>query len=232
MPKIPLSFSRLSCFEQCGTKFEHLYVNKTVKDQDNVYTIHGNRVHEGLELYGKARRDGTADALDTLSDGTIFAESRKYFPIVDAILRRPGDVYFEHQMAIRADRTPCDWFAEDVWLRGIADILLINGTKAFIGDHKTGKIKDNPLQLKLFACMVMALFPGVNEVQTAFIWLAHDEITDQKFTRSQLPDLWAALQPRLDAVQDAVDLGVFVSKPSGLCNYCPAKGICPDRRKW
>ena len=31
--------------------------------------------------------------------------------------------------------------------------------------------------------------------------------------------------------QIAVDLGVFRSKPSGLCNWCPAKGVCPDRRK-
>lgn len=228
---IALSYSRLNTFEQCETKFEHLYVLKDVKDQDNEYTIYGNRVHGALEEYAKEVDRGTAVAVDMLSDGQKYAEIAKFLPVADSILRQKGEKYFEHKMAIKADHTPCDWFDPDVWLRGIADILVVNGDKAFIGDWKTGKVKDNPVQLKLFACMVMALFPQVNTVRTAFIWLVHDEITDDKFTRDMLPDLWSILDPRLAAVQSAVDLGVFKSKPTGLCNWCPAKGICPDRKR-
>ena len=224
------SYSRLSTFEQCETKYDHLYVSKDVKDSDNDFTIYGNRVHEAMESYGKAYVSGTASAVDLLSDGAKFSEIEKFIPAANAILKQPGDKYFELQMAIRYDRTPCDWFASDVWLRGIADILVVNGDKAFIGDWKTGKVRSSPLQLKLFACMVMALFPQVNTVRTAFIWLAHDEITDDTFTRDMLSDLWDTLMPRFDAVQQAVDVGVFKSKPSGLCNWCPAKGVCPDRR--
>ena len=228
---IALSYSRLSTFEQCETKFSHLYVAKDVKDSDNEFTIYGNRVHEALEEYGKEVMAGTAPALNALSDGEKYAEIVKFLPVANMILKQPGEKYFEHQMALLADKTPCDWFDPDVWLRGIADIIVVNGDTAFVGDWKTGKVKDNPVQLKLFACMVMALFPRVNTVRTAFIWLMHNEITDSKFTRAMLPDLWATIDPRLDAVQKAVDLGVFRSKPSGLCNWCPAKGVCPDRRK-
>jgi len=227
---IALSYSRLSTFEQCETKFNHIYVSKDVKDSDNEFTIYGNRVHEALEQYGKEVEAGVAVAVDILSDGKKYAEIAKFIPVANLILRQSGTKYFEHKMAILADRTPCDWFDPNVWLRGIADILVVNGDAAFVGDWKTGKVRDNPLQLKLFACMVMALFPEVNTVRTAFIWLAYNEITDSKFTRKMLPDLWATLDPRLDAVQKAIDLGVFKSKPSGLCNWCPAKGVCPDRR--
>lgn len=230
MSKMPLSYSRLSTFESCPSKFEHLYVNKTVKDVGSVHTEHGNRVHEALEAYGKAKDQGVEVAKDMLSDGTAFAEIKTFLPLVDLLLGFPGTKYFEHQMAITAAKQPCDWFAPDVWLRGIADILIVNDDKAFIGDWKTGKVKENLMQLKLFACLVFALFPEVNVVKTAFVWLAYNEVTDARFTRDQLADLWATLDPRFAAVQAAVDLGVFKSKPSGLCNWCPAKGICPDRR--
>lgn len=230
MTTMALSYSRLSTFEQCQAKFEYLYVSKRVKDSDNEFTLYGNRVHEALEEYAKDSYTGVALALDMLDDGQKYAEIRKFLPVADAILARPGQKFFELQMAIREDKTPCDWFAPDVWLRGIADVLVVNGDTAFVGDWKTGKVKENLVQLKLFACMVFALFPQVNKVKTAFIWLVHDQITDATFTRNMLPDLWATIEPRLSAVQDSVDVGVFKPKPSGLCNWCPAKGICPDRK--
>lgn len=227
---IALSYSRLSTFEQCGTKFEHLYVLKDVTDSGSEATVYGTRVHEALEDYSKAVVSGVAIAEQALSDGKKYREITKFLPVANAILRQPGDKYFEYQMALDADRDPCDWFAPEVWLRGIADVLIVDGDTAFIGDWKTGKVRDNPLQLKLFACMVMAMFPKVNKVTTAFIWLLYDDVTTMRFSRDDLPDLWGSLDPRLAAVQDAVDLGVFKSKPSPLCNWCPAKGICPDRR--
>ncbi|MFZ1754114.1 MAG: PD-(D/E)XK nuclease family protein [Caldilineaceae bacterium] len=228
---IALSYSRLSTFEQCERKFSYLYVDKTVKDKDNEFTLYGTRVHEALENYGKAKADGTAVARDVLSDNRQFDEVRKHLPMVDAMLAKPGDKYFEHQMALREDRTPCDWFAPDIWLRGIADVLIVNGDTAFVVDWKTGKVKDNPTQLKLFACMVMEHFPAVQRVKTAFVWLGHNEVTSQTFGREHLQDMWNTLLPRMDAVQQAVTLGFFKSKPTGLCNWCPAKDVCPDRKK-
>lgn len=215
---IALSYSRLSTYESCPRKFEHLYVAKDVVDAGSEATLYGTRVHEALELYG---RDGTP----------LTEETEHYKPIMDVLLSRPGTKHFEYQMALTQHRVPCDWFDKEVWLRGIADILIVNGSKAFVGDHKTGKVKDNPTQLKLFACMVMEHFPEVQEVKTAFIWLGHGQITDATFTREYLAETWASLMPRLDAVQEAHAVGVFPTKPSGLCPWCPAKGMCPDARR-
>jgi len=212
--KFPLSFSRLNTFEQCGTKFEYLYVSKAVKDTDNEFTLYGSRVHSALETYGKAKDQGTAVAQDVLSDGATYNEVRAYLPLVDTLLAQNGTKYFEEQMDIDASKQRCDWFSPH---------------KAFVGDWKTGKVKDSPLQLKMFAAMVFALYPEVTHVRTAFIWLATGEITDHRFTRDMLDDIWETLDPRLAAVQDAVDVGVFKSRPTPLCNWCGAKGICPDR---
>jgi RecB family exonuclease len=231
MTTMALSFSRLSTFEQCERKFEYLYVSKLVKDEDNQYTIYGNRVHEALEAYGKAREANDPETRATLSDGETFKEIKAWVPLVDRVLGVPGDKLFEFKMAIRRDFTTCDWFAPDVWLRSIADVLVINKTTAYVLDWKTGKVKNNPTQLKLFACMVFAHFPAVDTVKTAFVWLAHDDVTMDEYKRDNLQALWMTLTPRLTAVQEAVDVGVFRATPSGLCRFCPARGICPDRKR-
>lgn len=215
MSKMPLSYSRLSCFETCQQQFDYLYVTKCVKDPGNVHTEYGIRVHESLETYAK-----TKDAAQ------LTVETVKYGPVVDAILRKQGAKYFEHQMAINGDMQPCDWFAQDVWVRSIADVLLVDGRKAYCLDWKTGKVKDNPTQMQLFACMVMLHFPEVDEVKTSFIWLAHDKTTEVTYSRAQFPLLWEGLSKRFAALQDTVDLGVFKAKPSRLCNWCAAKKIC------
>lgn len=213
--KMPLSYSRLSCFENCQQQFDYLYVTKNVQDQGSVHTEYGVRVHESLENYAKAQ---------DVSHLTL--ETKKFAPLVDTILRKSGDKYFEHQMAITAALQPCDWFASDVWIRSIADVLVVDGKKAYCLDWKTGKVKDNPTQMQLFACMTMLHFPEVEEVKTSFIWLAHDKTTDATYPRSQFELLWEGLSKRFARVQETIDLGVFKAKPSRLCNWCAAKSIC------
>jgi len=221
---MPLSYSRLSTFEQCESKFDYLYVSKRVQDQGSEVSEYGNRVHEVLELYGKGELD----------QATLSEEGKqtlgKWGKIVDKLLAKEGEKYFEYQMAVNADLQPVDWFASDVWIRSIADVLVVDGDTAYCLDYKTGKVKDNPTQLQLFAAMVMWHFPQVTTVKTSFIWLKFNEVTNTKYERRFLESLWNGLRPRFKKVQEVIDLGVFKAKPSGLCPWCPAKDICPDAR--
>lgn len=221
---MPLSFSRLSTFEQCPAQFDYLYVSKRVSNQSNEHSDYGDRVHKLLEAKGRGELDEA-----TLSDeGKSTLE--RWGPIVDKIISTPGDKYFEHQMAVNKDLQPVGWFDSDVWIRSIADVLVVDGTTAYCLDYKTGKVKENPTQLQLFAAMVMWHFPQVETVKTSFIWLKFDEVTNTKYERRFLGALWSALQPRFNKVQETIDLGVFTTKPSGLCPWCAAKDICPDAR--
>lgn len=225
MTKImPLSFSRLSTFEQCEAQFDYLYVSKSVASQSNDASDYGDRVHKVLEAYGKG----------TLNEATLSDEGKqtlkRWGRLVDIINARGGDKYFEHQMAVNRDRNPTGWFDKDVWIRSIADVLLVDGDVAYCLDYKTGKVKDNPTQLQLFAAMVMWHFPEVQKVKTSFLWLKYDETTNATYERRYLDALWRAMEPRFVKVQDIIDLGVFKTKPSGLCPWCPAKDICPDAR--
>ena len=222
IPIMPLSFSRLSVFEQCEQRFDYQYVSKRVQDAANEASEYGDRVHKVLEAYGKG-------ALGTLTDeGTTTLE--KWGPLVDTILAQPGDKFFEHQMSINRSLQPTGWFDKDVWIRSIADFLVINGETAVCGDWKTGKIKDNPTQLQLFAAMVFWHFPEVQKVKTSFIWLKYNETTNAHYERRYLDALWRALEPRFSRVQEVIELGVYKTKPGPLCPWCPAKDICPDAR--
>ena len=44
-------------------------------------------------------------------------------------------------MALTYNKTPCDFKSEDRWVRGIADLVIVDGTTCFYIDYKTGSNK-------------------------------------------------------------------------------------------
>lgn len=216
MSKFPLSYSRVSCFKKCPAQFEALYVEKSVVDHGNDATQYGTRVHEQLQRYG-----------ETGVESELTRESKRWKVLVDKIRAQEGDKYYEYQMAINEDLEPCDWFAEEIWFRGIADVLVVNGDRAYCLDWKTGKSRyEDHVQLQIFAAMVMFHFPQVNIVRADFFWLVEDKHTKLTFDRIHLKTMWSRLSEQFDVVQEAVDLGVFVAKPTRLCNWCAAQDTC------
>lgn len=233
IPIMPLSYSRLNVFEQCQARFDYQYVSKRVQDQMNPAAAYGDRVHKTLESFAKAAKAGPEQLAAVKALASSDEEKQtiaRWGPVVDTILAKPGEKLFEHQMAVNRQLEPVDWFAKDVWLRSIADVLVVDGDTAYVLDYKSGKVKDNPTQLQLFAAMAMWHYPQVTKVKTSFIWLMYDEVTNSHYERRFLGALWRALEPRFVHVQDTIELGVFKTNPSGLCPYCPAFQLCPDAR--
>jgi len=216
MSKFPMSYSRLSTFENCPQQFDYLYVTKNVQVVESEAMAYGTRVHEALEMYAKSR-----------DEKYLTRETRKWKSLIDRLLEKKGTHLYEYQMAVTPELEPCDWMAKDVWLRGIADVLVVDGDTAYCLDWKTGKVRDNPTQLQLFACMVFLHFPEVQTVKTAFVWLKFDQVTDMIYKRSMFDPMWRNLMQRFDYAQETIDLGVFEAKPSGLCRWCAARDICP-----
>lgn len=224
--KMPLSYSRLNTFENCPAQFDYVYVSKSVSQAQSEAISYGDRVHKTLEEYGRGE---LFRELTTEEDQVI----HRWGEIVDMFQQQAegGEIYYEHQMAVNEDLQSVDWFAPDVYFRAIADVLIIKDDVAFMFDYKTGKVRESPLQMQFFAAMVMWCFPQVEEVRTSFLWLLHNQASNAIYKRTKLGHLWKALKPRLDKVHETIDLGVFDTKPSGLCPWCPAQGICPDARR-
>lgn len=208
---VPWSYSSLSAFEQCPRRFYLTRVTKQVTEPQTEATLWGNRVHKQLE--------------DAVGKGAPLAPGFESFqPIVNKLRAFPGQKQTEVKFGLTKSLRPTTFFAKDVWVRGVRDLTLfhVDGGTAIVGDYKTGKVKDDFDQCRLFAGTVFAERPHIDTVKTAYIWLAHDKITTETFHRSDAPAIWQEFIPRVARMEKALADDRWPANPSGLCRqYCP-----------
>jgi hypothetical protein len=212
---VPWSYSSLTAFEQCPRRFQLTRVLKTVTEPQTEQTLWGNRVHKALEnAVGKNEPLG--------------AGFEQYEPIVNKLKAFPGLKQTEQKFGLTKSLKPTTFFGKDVWVRGVLDLTLVHpaGDTAIVADYKTGKVKDDFDQCKLFAGTVFAERPRVETVKAAYIWLAHNKITTETFHRSDAPAIWQEFIPRVARMERAFAEDKWPANPSGLC-----KAWCPVGRK-
>lgn len=203
------SFSSLSAFEQCPLRYKLTRVNKVVKEPDTEATLWGKRVHTAFE---KRIRDGKP--FPALLAG--------YEPIAAKVSDSGGEIKVEMKIGVNRSFGATDFFAKDVWCRGVIDFVVIKDAKAVVLDWKTGKQKPGSDQLKLSAGMAFAKFPNVDVVDTGFVWLKNNKVDRDTFTREHVGDIWSSFMPRVERLNMAFENNRWPANPSGLCkNYCP-----------
>lgn len=202
------TYSQLDKFETCPRQFYHVRVKKDFPEPPTEATIWGERVHKAMEL--------------RIKDGTPLPEGMTQWEnIASKFARLSGEKHCEIKMAVDKNFQPADW--DNAWSRGIADLVIINGNKAAIFDHKTGKRKPTE-QLMLYAGYTFAMYPDVDYVTTGFVWLKDKKIDKQEFTREQVSEIWLEFLPRVRKLEIAYEKDNWPCRPSGLCHgWCPAK---------
>lgn len=206
------SFSSLNAFETCPKQYYHYKVAKDTPEPPGEAAMWGTRFHTAAENYIKT--------------GELEPEFMQYKDYFDSVISRGRDagctMLPEQKMALNRDMQPCDWFASDVWVRGIIDVLILTdrGT-AFAEDWKTGKKKPGSEQLKLFALLVFAHYPEVELCVTTYRWVQDKTGTTDVFHRNQAAEMWQTFLPKLKVFAHAFKTENFPPKPSGLCKrYC------------
>jgi hypothetical protein len=211
---LPWSHSALSGFDTCPRQYEELKVLRNFQDQKNPASIWGDEVHVAMEKYLKG------DA--PLPDNMV-----QYKPYLQAFLARPGKLLAEQEYGLDIHLRPCAFLGPDVWMRGIIDVLTLDGAVAWVDDHKTGKNRKKDMQqLIIFALLTFYHHPEINTAHCAFHWLQLGVKDVETFYRHQIPELWATLIPKLQKYKRAFDMGVFQAKPSGLCKKHCAVSTC------
>ncbi len=203
------SYSRKKNYDTCPKRHYEVDVAKNYKDETEQLKW-GNTVHEAL---AKACA-GLGPLPDTMA---------AYQKWVDVVRQRPRQqLATELKFAITRQFEKTDWFASNVWLRTIVDLLTINGDTAAAIDWKTGKVQHDSIQLMLVATCVFAHYPEVNTVNTRFIWLKDGVTTREVFHRATIMKEWTQLIPQLNAWQDAAKRMDYPARPSYLCRkHCP-----------
>lgn len=204
------SHSSLTKFETCARQYYLVRVAKTARDVQGEAALWGDRVHKALE--------------ERVKNKTPLPAGMAQYETVAAAFDNPkGQVFTETQIALTRNLTKTTWFAKDAWVRGIIDVGVDAGEIVLAADYKTGKVKPDNDQLKLFAGLIMGAKPWVQKVRTLFIWLKDNSTTKKTFRRDELPEIWEEYIVRSERLQNAYKQNKWPAKPSGLCNgWCPA----------
>lgn len=204
------SYSKIKNFEVCPKKHYEVDIAKSFADTSEALTW-GNAVHKAM-----------ADACTGTTP--LAPEFKDYQKWVDKVLAGPGKLLTEQKFAITKDFQPTKYFANDVWYRGIGDIVRIAGEVALVLDWKTGKVLVDSVQLMLMAQCIFSHFPEVKKVRSEFIWLKEDCATPEVFDRKNIKDEWIGLLPRVAEYKNALDTMTFAPKPGKLCRkWCPVQ---------
>lgn len=208
------SHSALKDFEQCPRKYHEVRVLKKFPFEETEAILYGNALHEATECY--------------VRDGTPLPEQFTFMKApADVLLARPGRKFAEQKMALTAALHPCDWWAKDVWVRGAADLLIIDDDNltAWVVDWKTGgnRYPDTD-QLKLMSLMVFAHHPHVRKVNSALVFVVKDAINTMSMTHEEVEAGWWDYRERVARIDAAHENGVWNPKQSGLCRkWCPVR---------
>lgn len=204
----PWSYSSLSMFLQCPRKFDLIRNQKAVKDEPGEAAIWGQAVHSALE--------------HRIKDKTPMPTGMERFEAVAQEVESWSDDWItEEQFGLTENLEPTGFFDKDVWCRGVLDLYTVNGKRAFVGDYKTGKVRPELTQLKLFAAAILHKYPQVDRVRTAFIWLNHGSKSTEDFERDDLQFIWKYFLPQIRRLELAYEKNQWPAKPSGLCGWCP-----------
>ena len=213
--KLTWSYSSIKTFDQCPKKYYHTRVAKDVVEPQGEAMIYGNKMHKAAELYIKN---------DTPLPGE-FAYLQK---TLDALNKIPGDKHCEVKLAVSydgKDYAPTTFFAKDVWWRGVADLLIVDGDKAFSVDYKTGKNAKyaDTEQLDLVAAGVFTKFPEVKHIKSALAFVVSNDFIKKEHQATLRKSYFATAEPKLERLVVAQETDVWNANPSGLCGWCPVK---------
>jgi RecB family exonuclease len=214
------SHSSLKDYEGCPRRYHEVKVLKNYPFKDTDATLYGKELHTAAELYIK---EGTP-----LPPQFAFIKAT-----LDALMAKPGRKLCEHQMGVTKDLKPCKFMDKEVWVRGIADLLIIDDENltARVVDYKSGNNKyPDREQLKLMALMVFAHFPHIRRVSGALLFVVKEDIAKASFMVGEAEEHWWDYRERVARIEQAHETGVWNPKPTPLCGWCPVSS-CEHNRK-
>lgn len=213
--KLPVaSYSFLNDYDNCPRKAHHKYVLRDLPyEKATVKMTWGTTVHKAFE--------------DRIRHGTpLPPEVQPYerFAVqIEAQRERGRIVHAERSLGVRADMSPCDFHADDVFLRGKIDITIERDARAaHIVDWKTGKRREDPGELAINAVLLKALKPTLVSITGLYMWIADDRVGDSH-DLSDTDRTWALAASTMNTIalrMPAGDRG-WPPRPNPLCAWCP-----------
>ena len=210
------SFSSFKQYTNCPKQYQEIKVLKRFHTQATPQMLYGTEVHKACEDY--------------VAEGKPLAKNYQMFkPVLDALLEIKGTRYPEQKMALDKDGNAAE-YGKGYWVRGIVDLMIIDGDTAFIVDYKTGSNKyPEPKQLKLMALMAFARHPELMKIKAGLLFIVHNSFMTEEYTRDDIPQLWDAFKTDLKRMEVSYESDVWNMNPTQLCGWCPVN-TCPHHK--
>ena len=201
------SYTSMKTYDICPLQYWHRRINKTYEEKHSPQILEGWRVHEAFE---KALKDGKP----------LPPDLTKYAPLLETF-EQP--YFVEMQLAVDKDFHACKYFDDRARFRAVLDVVRIDGDSAKIIDWKTGKVREDPMQLQGNAAILMEHFPTVKRVSACFIWLKYNKMTLVHTDQKERDKIRQNLLERMMEIEDDNE---YVPTPSYMCRWCPAYADC------
>jgi hypothetical protein len=199
------SYSRYQQYKKCPFASKCSIILK-IKEPSNEAMERGNRIHKLAEDHTKGQIKELPPELSKFK--AKFAALRRY------------KAKAEDQWTFTKAWAQTSWFAADAWLRIKVDVhfLKAKGKILEIDDHKTGKIHDEHAeQRSLYALGGFLIYPKVEVIDAAHLYLDNGQEQKDVFTREQLPILQ---EEWVDKTRGMLNDTRFAPTPGYQCRWC------------
>jgi len=220
MAKVTWSHSSLKDFEGCARRYHQVKIMKMYPFVETEATRYGNELHKAAELY--------------VGEGTPLPKQFEFIQeTLDALINKPGRKLAEYKMTLKEDLTPTEWFSKDAWVRGVADLLIIDDDNltAWVVDYKTGNNKyPDRDQLRLMSIMVFKHFPHIRKVNSALLFVVKNDMVKHSMSVDEMDAEWWKYRERVSRIASCIDNDVWNPTRTPLCGWCPCTG-CEFHKK-
>jgi len=207
---ITWSYSSLDLFKQCPHKYYRLRVKKDVVEPKTHHLDYGLEFHKCAEDFIKL---GTP-----IPEKFAFAREP-----LETLRNKSGEHLCEYQLGLDRNLQPCGFKDKDVWWRGIADLLIINGDEARIIDYKTGKSAKyaDTKQLEILSLAVFKHFPQVKKIKAGLLFVVSNEFVKAEYAQDEQNIKWQNWLTDVNRLEKSFELDVWNPRPNFTCRkYC------------
>ena len=196
------SYSSIKTFDQCPKKYYHLKVAKDVTEPQSEAMLFGNEIHKIAENY--------------VSKGAPVPEKYKQIEAaLESVRNIEGEKLCENKLGLTQDLKPCGFFDKNVWWRGIADLIILQGDTALTVDYKTGKSSKyaDLKQLEILSLAIFKHYPEVKRVKAGLMFLFADALVKAEYLADKQSDLWIPWVSDVGQLEASIKNQVWNAKP-------------------
>lgn len=220
---LPITPTLLAAYKTCPLKYKGKYITKEEVFVPNEAADFGNSVHSSVEESLKLGTPLNKDASPLMQDCVDYLKW---------LGTQPGfELHIEKELAITRDLGVTTWKAKDVWMRGKADVFIIdhNTQRNIIIDWKTGKVKDDPMQAQVLSLCATVTTKYVDNV-CAWAFVKYKQILTPHVHLGSMAPV-ATLLADATAYENACKNDAFPPTPNGLCGKWCGVLSCPYNGK-